>query len=133
VEANTATIPQVPAAYSDFGPAGVSSAWAVSGVGTQDVAMAARQAKARKAMDHPRLFTNEDLARLNQGGGMQTGVSSSIVTNPSTMPGSDINAQPQQNVQPQAQQPQAQQNNATQPRSPFQPKTQAPQSPQSPK
>ena len=119
------TTPQVPVAYANAngGLGNVSSAWSV-GSGSESVADAARQARVQRTKDHPRVFTNEDLARLS--GAPLTNNNGAVITNQNTMPASDV-------MQPQQSEPQSQQQAHPAPRrSPFQPPTQAGQSPQTP-
>lgn len=116
------TTPQVPAAYgnANAGLGSVSSAWSV-GSESESVADAARQARVQRTKDHPRVFTNEDLARLS--GAPLTNNNGASVTNQNTMPASDV-MQPEPQSQPQA--------HPAPRRSPFQPPTQAGQAPQTP-
>jgi len=115
------TMPQVPAAYQNAngGLVGISSAWSV-GSGSESVADAARQARVQRTKDHPRVFTNEDLARLS--GAPLSNNNGAVITNQNTMPASDVMP------------PQEQQSRPAPRRSPFQPPAaagqQTPQQPQ---
>jgi hypothetical protein len=113
------TTPQVPAAYENAngGLVGISSAWSV-GSGGESVADAARQARVQRAKDHPRVFTNEDLARLS--GAPLTNNNGAVVTNQNTMPASDVMPSQEQQSRPAPR------------RSPFQPPATAEQPPQQP-
>jgi hypothetical protein len=92
----------------DFGPSGLGSSSAMDN--GQSLAQAAANARVHAAKDHPRLYTNNDIARLHneQNGFGNQNANTSPVTNQSTMPGSDVQANP---VQGSA----AQNNNASQP------------------
>ena len=107
----------------DPGLSGSDSAWA-SSQDTESLAQASSKARTMQARNHPRVYTNDDIARLNQ----QQGAPAQNQANPSTMPASDVvnngNQQaPAANpaaapAQPQA--PASQQQNPK-PASPFQP------------
>ena len=91
----TATMPQVPAAYANqnLGMGGGSSAWEVGNSG-ESLAEASMQARMHKSKDHPRVFTNDDIARLRNNGNLPAGASNGVinapVTNQNTMPASDV-------------------------------------------
>lgn len=113
---NSPTMPQVPAAYENANASlvGIGSAWSV-GSKSESVADAARQARVQRAKDRPRVFTNEDLARLN--GAPLSNNNGAVITNQNTMPVSDVmQTQPQSSPAPL--------------RSPFRPPVQAGQTPQ---
>ena len=57
----------------------------------QSLADAAREARLRLAKDHPRVFTNDDIARLRMAAGEpSTASAAKVITNEQTMPASDI-------------------------------------------
>jgi len=101
------------------------SAWTIS-VTTASVAEAARQARAAKAAHKPRLFTNNDLARLRSNapvsvvGNTSAPEASAPVTNEQTMPASDVEA-PSESTTPATPQtqPATQSPGAQPPKSPF--------------
>jgi hypothetical protein len=127
--ATGATTPQVPAAYnaaaiSNVGLGGFSSAYTLGSDSGMSLAEASQRAKQKRASDHPRMITNDDIARLHQGEQNQRvnagATQGAPVANQSTLPASDVNSP----TTPQANPPQANQK-----RSPFSPKAQ-PQQPQ---
>ena len=102
------------------------SAWSISGT-TVSVAEAARQARAAKVAHKPRLFTNNDLARLRSNapvsvvGNTSTPETGAPVTNEQTMPASDVVAPSESTTPatPQTSQPATQSPGAQAPKSPF--------------
>jgi hypothetical protein len=84
----------------DFGPSGSSSAWSGSG---QSLTQAAAQARVHMAKDHPRLYTNADIARLNQEQNGFGNQNAAPVTNQNTMPASDVQGNTMSNGAPAAQ------------------------------
>jgi len=66
------------------------SVWSVS-TNQESVADAAREARLRLAKDHPRVFTNDDIARLRIAAGEPpTAPATGVITNEQTMPASDV-------------------------------------------
>jgi hypothetical protein len=65
---------------------GTDSAWSAP-VNQQNLADAAREARQKVAKDRPRVFTNDDIARLRRAAGEP-----GLVTNEQTMPASDVPA-----------------------------------------
>jgi|SRR5579859_265511 len=66
------------------------SVWSVS-TNQESVADAAREARLRLAKDHPRVFTNDDIARLRIAAGEPpTAPATGMITNEQTMPASDV-------------------------------------------
>jgi hypothetical protein len=90
---NTSATP-TPAANGSVAqyPGLADSAWSM-GETEGSVAEAARRYRTAKAMRHPHTYTNDDIARLNQNAAPQMPNANSNqppVTNPSTMPASDV-------------------------------------------
>ena len=90
----SATTPQVPGNYSgsgaqvDVGLAAFESAWTV-GQSDESLAEASMRAKSMEARNRPRVYTNDDIARLRQQQGLPAG-NQGTVANPNTMPASDV-------------------------------------------
>jgi hypothetical protein len=134
---NNPTMPQVPSAYNSF-DLGAGSAMGSSGSG-ESLAQASRDAIARRQTDHPRVFTNEDIARLHgEAANNAPAGNGAPVTNQNTMPSSDVTAPQgatQPGVPPTYSNPQATPQTAAPPapiRSPFRPKSQPQQQPTQP-
>jgi|SRR5579864_768607 len=111
--------PSISASRFDPGVASSDSAWA-PGAQEQSLAEASAKARTMLARNHPRVYTNDDIARLNQ----QQSAPAANQANPSTMPASDIVNNPPAANPAAAQQPAAkpspQQSNQKMP-NPFQP------------
>ena len=115
-----------PAAGRDLLFGSSDSAWSISSSGVS-VAEAARQARAAKVAHKPRLFTNNDLARLRSNapvsvvGNTSTPETGAPVTNEQTMPASDVVAPSESTTPatPQTSQPATQSPGAQAPKSPF--------------
>jgi hypothetical protein len=112
---------------------GVDSVWSTP-TNQQSLADASREARQKLAKDRPRVFTNDDIARLRQAAGEPPLPRPGLVTNEQTMPASDIPApnvpKATPNKEPNSQ-PQSDQNQTTPPTnmnqnqrrpSPFRPK-----------
>lgn len=89
----SATAPQVPGNYPsvsaakvDVGLASFDSAW-TNGQSDESLAQAAAQAKTMLARGRPRVYTNDDIARLRQQQGLPAG---NTAANANTMPASDV-------------------------------------------
>lgn len=71
------------------------SVWSMS-ANQESLADASRVAKQKLAQDHPRVFTNNDIARLREAAGepglARPGSRPGLVTNEQTMPASDVTA-----------------------------------------
>ena len=95
-----------------------------AGITEVSVAEAARRYRKQTAMQHPRTYTNEDIARLNQNAAPQVpNNSNQPVTNQSTMPASDVTS-PQAPASEQAPTvPPTKANPQMQKKSPFAPKS----------
>jgi hypothetical protein len=91
---NTSATSSTPAAKGGVAwyPGLPDSAWSM-GETDGSVAEASRRYQTAKAMRHPHTYTNDDIARLNQNAAPQMPNANSNqppVTNPSTMPASDV-------------------------------------------
>lgn len=91
----SATTPQLPGNYPsgsgalvDVGLASFDSAW-TTGQSDESLAQAAAQAKTMLARGRPRVYTNDDIARLRQQEGLPAG-NQGTAANSNTMPASDV-------------------------------------------